>query len=317
MSPLKALGVDVDRNLRAPIDGLRDFAERNDVAHRIPTVAVRSGDTTEKERARILRQPPDVLITTPESLYLMLTSRAQEVLRSVETLIVDEIHAMAGTKRGSHLFLTLERLERLGQPAAESRDASFQRVGLSATQRPLEEIAGLLGGGVATANPDEAPRRGPVAIIDASERPRFTLTIETPAEEHLVLDAPDGSALIPSNGRGKLSPSAPMVPSVWPAIHPRLVELIRQHRSTMIFVNSRRLAERLAGVINEVVEEEIAVAHHGSVSKDLRLAIEDRLKRGDLPAIVATSSMELGIDMGAVDLVIQIEAPPSIASGTQ
>lgn len=309
ISPLKALGVDVDRNLRAPLAGLRAFAERHEVEHDLPTVAVRSGDTTQRERARILRDPPDVLITTPESLFLMLTSRAREILASVETVIIDEIHAMAGTKRGVHLFLSLERLERLCRTQKEGPPGAFQRIGLSATQRPLEEIAELLGGAEPTGSPDVSPPRRPVQIIDASERRRFDLTIETPAEERQTESAAELEVL-PVD-------SAPMYPSAWLAIHPRLVELIRAHRSTMIFVNSRRLAERLSTAINELAEEEIALAHHGSVAKDVRTMIEDRLKRGDLPAIVATSSMELGIDMGAVDLVIQIEAPPSIASGTQ
>lgn len=313
ISPLKALGVDVDRNLRAPIAGLRAYAERHDVAHYVPSVAVRSGDTSQRDRTLINRQPPDILITTPESLYLMLTSKAESVLANVETIIVDEIHALAGTKRGTHLFTTLERLERLRSRAvvAEGRTRPpLQRIGLSATQRPLEEIATLLGGGFATVDPAAGVLARPVKIVDASEKRRFSVTIETPAEdlaeetEHD--DIPIGNAA-----------SAPTVPSVWPSIHPRLVELIRQNRSTMIFVNSRRLAERLATAINEVAEEEIALAHHGSIAKDTRAIIEDRLKRGDLPAMVATSSMELGIDMGAVDLVIQIEAPPSIASGTQ
>lgn len=323
VSPLKALGVDVDRNLRAPIAGLRAFAEREESAHQVPAVAVRSGDTTQQERARILRNPPDILITTPESLYLMLTSRARSILTNVETVIIDEIHAMAGTKRGSHLFVTLERLEHLcaqHREPGDLRPATFQRIGLSATQRPLEEIAELLGGASPSSEPDLPPVRRPVSIIDASEPRRFALTVETPAEEReepappppatdLVGDDPAGDDLPPPPGSG--------FPSVWPAIHPRLVELIRAHRSTMIFVNSRRLAERLSNAINDLAEEEIALAHHGSISKDVRASIEDRLKRGDLPAMVATSSMELGIDMGAVDLVIQIEAPPSIASGTQ
>lgn len=311
ISPLKALGVDVDRNLRAPIAGLRAFAERTQVPHHVPSVAVRSGDTTQRERSLIARQPPDILITTPESLYLMLTSKAESILVDAETVIIDEIHALAGTKRGTHLFTTLERLELLRQKTAtesETAKPSLQRIGLSATQRPLEEIARLLGGGVATADPAEVVKPRPVQIIDASEKRRFAVTIETPAED-LQEEAPDND--FDEDG------SALKIPSVWPSIHPRLVELIRQNRSTMIFVNSRRLAERLATAINELAEEEIALAHHGSIAKDIRAVIEDRLKRGDLPAMVATSSMELGIDMGAVDLVIQIEAPPTIASGTQ
>ena len=313
ISPLKALGVDVDRNLRAPIAGLRAFAERMEVPHHVPSVAVRSGDTTQRERLLITRHPPDILITTPESLYLMLTSKADSILTSVETIIVDEIHALAGTKRGTHLFTTLERLEHLRQKTTTESGAarqSLQRIGLSATQRPLEEIARLLGGGNATADPATRVAPRPVQIVDASEKRRFAVTIETPAEDLQLANEEDD---IPIGNAA----SAPTIPSVWPSIHPRLVELIRQNRSTMIFVNSRRLAERLATAINELAEEEIALAHHGSIAKDTRAIIEDRLKRGDLPAMVATSSMELGIDMGAVDLVIQIEAPLSIASGTQ
>lgn len=312
ISPLKALGVDVDRNLRAPIAGLRAYAENQEISHHVPQVAVRSGDTSTRDRAKIVRSPPDILITTPESLYLMLTSSADKVLRNVECVIVDEIHALAGTKRGTHLFSTLERLERLRNRsfgnATKSPPAPLQRIGLSATQRPLEEIARLLGGGEAPVDPTAPPRPRHVEIVDASEKRRFQLTIETPAEDR---PAPE---LRPDAGEGDRTP---IIPSVWPAIHPRLVELIRQCRSTMIFVNSRRLAERLATAINELAEEELALAHHGSISKETRSYIEDRLKRGDLPAMVATSSMELGIDMGAVDQVIQIEAPPSIASGTQ
>lgn len=309
VSPLKALAVDVDRNLRGPIAGLRAFAQANDMEHHVPQVAVRSGDTTPQQRTAIVRTPPDILITTPESLYLMLTSKADTILSHVETVIIDEIHALASTKRGSHLFTTLERLERLRKRAGTSEGnqseahAPLQRIGLSATQRPLEEIARLLGGGEATADPETPVKLRPVTIIDASAKRSFALTIETPAEDQ-------AAQVVPEDG-------LPSIPSVWPSIHPRLVELIRQNRSTMIFVNSRRLAERLAGAINELAEEELALAHHGSVAKDTRSAIEDRLKRGDLRAIVATSSMELGIDMGSIDLVIQIEAPPSIASGIQ
>ncbi|MCA9062221.1 MAG: DEAD/DEAH box helicase [Planctomycetaceae bacterium] len=353
ISPLKALGVDVDRNLRAPLAGLRAFATRHGVPHIVPSVAVRSGDTSQRERSAITRQPPEILITTPESLYLMLTSQAESVLTRVETVIIDEIHALAGTKRGVHLFVTLERLERLRQKAAAARSlphqtlesdsgpAPLQRVGLSATQRPLELIARLLGGGIATASPDIAVVPRPVQIIDASERRAFELTIETPAEERQAemnrqaaesrkrtsvrsepLSEPDAFDVETPNDFDETIPigpaaSSPSIPSVWPSIHPRLVELIRQNRSTMIFVNSRRLAERLATAINETAGEELALAHHGSIAREQRAEIEDRLKRGQLPAMVATSSMELGIDMGAVDLVIQIEAPPSIASGMQ
>ncbi|MEN0111496.1 MAG: DEAD/DEAH box helicase, partial [Planctomycetota bacterium] len=395
VSPLKALGVDIDRNLRAPIAGMRAVAGRLGADYRDPTVAIRTGDTEQRERQRILRDPPDVLITTPESLYLMLTSKASEVLADVETVIIDEIHVMAPTKRGVHLFLTLERLERLRKLRADRGDGPpyrpLQRIGLSATQRPLEEIARLLGGTEATADPDTPARPRPVRIVDASEPKRFELRVEMPVEEiakqetprHVRLEdepqggsvggaddafpemaadpqllnpfaaealngaPPGGGSTTPANtalGNTSMGPSAP---SIWPALHPRLLKLIREHRSTMIFVNSRRLAERLAAAINELATEEaeaeraeqaaesgepppaasphseqtapieICLAHHGSIAKDARADIEDRLKRGALPAIVATSSLELGIDMGAVDLVIQIEAPPTIASGIQ
>ncbi|QDU54754.1 Lhr family helicase [Aeoliella mucimassa] len=325
ISPLKALGVDVDRNLRSPIAGLRAVAEREQVEYHLPTVAVRSGDTPSAERARINREPPEILITTPESLYLMLTSKAREVLAEVETVIIDEIHVMVAGKRGAHLFVTLERLERLRRQA-NAEAAPLQRIGLSATQRPLEEIARLLGGAEATADPDRPARPRPVEIVDASEPKQFDLRVEVPVEDMARLGSENNTPAIPTGDASRVSnppaiPSGsaagPAIPSIWPAIHPRLVRLIREHRSTMIFVNSRRLAERLASAINELAEEEIALAHHGSVAKDKRADIEDRLKRGALPAIVATSSLELGIDMGAVDLVIQIEAPPSIASGMQ
>lgn len=307
ISPLKALGVDVDRNLRAPLAGIRTIAEREQFVYREPRVAVRSGDTSPAERREIARRPPEILITTPESLYLMLTSKSASVLEQVQTVIVDEIHAVAATKRGAHLFLTLERLERLRSDDARP----LQRIGLSATQRPLETIARLLGGGVATSDPEETPRPRPVEILNASQPKRLDLSVEVPVEDMTDLA---GSIELES---GPTSVAGPPAATIWSAIHPRLVELIRAHRSTMIFVNSRRLAERLAAAINEAAEEELAQAHHGSLARSQRIEIEDRLKRGQLPAIVATSSLELGIDMGAVDQVIQIEAPPTIASGLQ
>ena len=329
ISPLKALGVDIDRNLRAPIAGIQAVAQRKGAVIHVPSVAIRSGDTSQKERREIARHPPEVLITTPESLYLMLTSNAESILASVETVIIDEIHVMVPTKRGVHLFLTLERLERLrrrNRPAAKP----LQRIGLSATQRPLAEVARLPGGCVATADPDMPVRPRPVEIIDANQKKRLELRVEVPVEDMARPSEPAGPpakpSLHPDASKGNALTS-PTPPSIWPLIHPQLVKLIRAHRSTMIFVNSRRLAERLASAINELAAEddpeggenagEIALAHHGSVAKDKRAAIEDRLKRGTLPAIVATSSLELGIDMGAVDLVIQIEAPPTIASGLQ
>lgn len=318
ISPLKALGVDVDRNLRQPVAGLHAVADRAAERHFVPRIGIRSGDTPQSERLRINKHPPDILITTPESLYLLLTSKAASILAAVETVIVDEIHAMAGTKRGAHLFVSLERLELLRR----SKDPTvkpLQRIGLSATQRPLEEIARLLGGGEIRREQTESivvPR--PVRIIDTSEPKQFNLTVEIPVEDLARLaepiDPPPEPTVVAATGAKK---DRPRIPSIWPAIQPRLVELIRAHQSTMIFVNSRRLAERMAAAINELAEEEIALAHHGSVAKDTRAEIEDRLKSGTLPAIVATSSLELGIDMGAVDLVIQIEAPPTIASAIQ
>jgi len=308
ISPLKALGVDVERNLRSPIAGVRAFAQRDGVEHHLPTVGVRTGDTPTADRAQLNRQPPDILITTPESLYLILTSRSRGILAGVETVIIDEIHSLVGNKRGAHLFLSLERLEHLRR-RTNPDVPPLQRIGLSATQRPLDEIARLLGGAEATAHPDEPPKPRPVTLIEAGRSKQLDLRIEVPVEDMTRLGEQQSISGPAAGG--------PTTASIWPSIHPRLVELIRSHRSTMIFVNSRRLAERLAAAINELADEEIALAHHGSIAKDTRLAIEDRLKSGQLPAIVATSSLELGIDMGAVDLVIQIEAPPSIAAGIQ
>src|SRR5450755_1275066 len=309
ISPLKALAVDVERNLRSPIAGIAAVAGRAGIAFRSPSVAIRTGDTPATDRARMIRTPPDILITTPESLYLLLTSGAREILRSVETVIVDEIHSLVAGKRGAHLFLSLERLEALRSTLGQKRPAPLQRIGLSATQRPLEEIARLLGGGEPSGKSGWKPR--PVTIVDAGHRKAFDLTVEVPVEDMARMGEPVDD--IPSGPAAASRPRA----SIWPSIHPRLVALIREHRSTMIFVNSRRLAERLAASLNEVANEELALAHHGSIAREKRVEIEDRLKRGDLRAIVATSSLELGIDMGAVDLVVQIEAPPSVASGIQ
>jgi len=301
VSPLKALAVDVERNLRAPLAGIAAHAERTGASFHLPRVGIRTGDTPASERAQMLRAPPDVLITTPESLYLLLTSQARETLRSVETVIVDEIHALVAGKRGAHLFLSLERLE-----ALRGGREPLQRIGLSATQRPLDEVARLLGGGEPSG---KKWRPRPVEVVDAGSKKQFDLRVEVPVEDMRQIgqleELPSGAV---GGGRRR---------SIWPSIHPRLVELIREHRSTMIFVNSRRLAERLAGALNELAGSEIALAHHGSVAREKRAEIEDRLKKGELPCIVATSSLELGIDMGSVDLVVQIEAPPSIASGLQ
>jgi ATP-dependent Lhr-like helicase len=307
VSPLKALAVDVERNLRAPLAGVSEAAARLGTPLRRLEVAVRTGDTSPADRARILRSPPDILITTPESLYLLLTSSQRELLTSVDTVIIDEIHQMAASKRGAHLFLSLERLQ------AMRPDVPVQRIGLSATQRPLDEIARLLGG-FETGTPGKtakrtlAPRH--VAIVDASAKKALSITVEVPPPLPPDLEAQLKGPLDDEEADTDAR-------SIWPQVHARLVERIRAARSTMIFVNSRRLAERLATALNETAGEEIALAHHGSVAKDSRRAIEERLKAGELPAIVATSSLELGIDMGAVDQVIQVEAPPSVASGIQ
>jgi len=323
VSPLKALAVDVERNLRAPLIGIANVAQSRGDAVTIPQIAIRTGDTPQSERARFARDPADILITTPESLYLMLTSNAREMLRGVETIIIDEIHALVPNKRGAHMALSVERLA-LGVERAP------QRIGLSATQRPLEEVARFLGGvrgmgtGVRTPEPhtsDPIPRIHdeftdqsksrfrPVTIIDTGEKKLLTLKVEVPVEDMARVAEP-----VIASGPASAGPRAP---SIWPAIHPRLLELIRAHTSTLIFVNSRRLAERLAAAINELAGETLVQSHHGSIARAQRVEIEDALKSGRLPALVATSSLELGIDMGAIDLVIQIEAPPSIASGMQ
>ncbi len=314
ISPLKALAVDVERNLRAPLTGIIAEAEVAGVPVHRPQVSIRTGDTPTKERAQFLRSPADILITTPESLYLLLTSQARERLASVQTVIVDEIHSLVATKRGAHLMLSLERLEALRRPGTP-----LQRIGLSATQRPLDEAARLLGGGEPAATKKAKWRARPVEIIDAGYKKAFELTVEVPVEDMSRLGELIGEndAVRPEEIRSGSAAVGPIRRSIWPSIHPRLLELIEAHRSTMIFVNSRRLAERLAGALNELAGREVALAHHGSVSRDQRSEMEDRLKRGELPAIVATSSLELGIDMGAVDLVVQIEAPPSVASGLQ
>ena len=304
VSPLRALAVDIEKNLRAPLAGISLAAERLGEHVHEPRVAMRTGDTPANERRRIQTRPPDVLITTPESLYLMLTSQAREVLRGVRWVIVDEIHALAGGKRGAHLALSLERLEEI---ALESP----QRIGLSATQRPLEEIGRFLGG-----QTDRGPRD--VTVIDAGHRKVMEIDVVVPVEDMAELsDVAETPQRMPAM-EGPASPgTAPPRASIWPAIHPRLLELIRAHRSTIVFVNARRLAERLAARLNELAGEELVRAHHGSIAREQRLEIEDALKRGTLKAIVATSSLELGIDMGAVDLVIQVESPGSVSRGLQ
>ncbi|HEX3572130.1 MAG TPA: DEAD/DEAH box helicase [Acidobacteriaceae bacterium] len=348
ISPLKALAVDVERNLRSPLAGIANMAQRSGVPVHIPEISIRTGDTSPKERARFRRHAGEILITTPESLYLLLTSDASEALRHVETLIIDEIHALVPTKRGAHLALSIERLEAL---VRASGNAPLQRIGLSATQRPLEEVARFLGGadpisqssgapflstgssstrvGENDAQPapltldsldlptdnrelttDNSPHYRPVTIINAGARKALELRVEVPVEDMARLgdieDLPSGPA---SQG--------PRRTSIWQSIHPRLLEIIRERTSTLIFVNARRVAERLAGALNDLAGEPLARAHHGSLAAPQRVEIEELLKAGKIKALVATSSLELGIDMGAIDLVIQIEAPPSVASGMQ
>jgi ATP-dependent helicase Lhr and Lhr-like helicase len=305
VSPLKALTYDVDRNLRAPLAGIALQGERT--GQDVPTLrtATRTGDTPAGDRRDIVRHPPDILITTPESLYLMLTSSAHEILKSVEYVIVDEIHAVAGTKRGAHLALSLERLERLTKKPP-------QRIGLSATQRPLDEIARFLGGRARDPQSGEWRPR-PVAVVDAGVRKPLDLQVVVPVDDMGEL----GKVVEPALLEGPAAGDPEVRHSIWPAITPVLLDLIRQHHSTLVFVNSRRLAERLAARLNDLAGEELVRAHHGSVAREQRLEIEDALKAGKVPALVATSSLELGIDMGAVDLVVQVESPSSVASGLQ
>jgi ATP-dependent helicase Lhr and Lhr-like helicase len=328
VSPLKALAVDIERNLRAPLTGIRHAAHRLGLAEPDIRVAVRTGDTAAEERRKLVTKPPDILITTPESLFLLLTSQARETLRGVETVIVDEVHAVAGNKRGAHLALSLERLDAL---RGEARPA--QRVGLSATVRPVSEVATFLGG------------TRPVTVVQPPSPKRIELTVVVPVEDMSELDTAPGRG----SGDGEDGPAPAR--SIWPHVEERVLDLIEQHKSTIVFANSRRLAERLCGRLNELAAEraeaafearsaargngrmpaelmgqagaaagapaEVARAHHGSVSRQERAEIEEALKAGRLPAVVATSSLELGIDMGAVDLVVQVEAPPSVASGLQ
>ena len=358
VSPLKALAVDVERNLRSPLAGIANMARRRGVPFHEPLISVRTGDTPQRERARFRRHPADILITTPESLYLMLTSGAADALRTVDTVIIDEIHALVPTKRGAHLALSLERLEALIQSRSVSADRSssvgckkpLQRIGLSATQRPLEEVARFLGGveisveKAVTPNSTTPPERAasigytnesqvsdelspleepgldvpdstslryrPVTIVNASSLKQLRLRIEVPVEDMAHLNTMEE---LPSGPASQM----PRRVSIWNAIHPRLLELIRDRNSTILFVNSRQVAERLAGALNDLAGEPIARAHHGSLAAAQRSVIEEQLKAGQIKALCATSTLELGIDMGAVDLVIQIEAPPSVASGMQ
>ena len=354
VSPLKALAVDIERNLRAPLTGIRHAAHRLGLDEPDIRVAVRTGDTAAEERRKLAVKPPDILITTPESLFLLLTSQAREILRGVETVIVDEVHAVAGNKRGAHLALSLERLDALrpgpggyggagsppvtegvlgGRPPRSAQRAA-QRVGLSATVRPVEEVATFLGGTRA------------VTVVQPPSPKRIELKVVVPVEDMTELDT------MPARGGHEDEENRAPRRSIWPHVEERVLDLIEQHKSTIVFANSRRLAERLCGRLNELAAEraeaaaeaslphgngstrapaelmaqagvaagapaEVARAHHGSVSRQERAEIEEALKAGRLPAVVATSSLELGIDMGAVDLVVQVEAPPSVASGLQ
>ncbi|MGO3191320.1 MAG: DEAD/DEAH box helicase, partial [Microbacterium sp.] len=328
ISPLKALGVDVERNLRSPLVGIGQSARRLGIPAPGVTVGVRSGDTTSSDRRKLVSNPTDILITTPESLYLMLTSRAGETLRGVHTVIIDEVHAVAATKRGAHLAVSLERLEALRRAAGTEMPA--QRIGLSATVRPIDEVARFLGGSA------------PVEIVAPKASKTFELSVSVPMEDMTNPPPPPG---VPSTDDTDAEYTE-VTGSVWPHVEEAIVDRILENSSTIVFSNSRRLAERLTGRLNEIYSERIGVplpdptapppaammaqagstsgadpvlakAHHGSVSKEQRALVEEELKSGILRCVVATSSLELGIDMGAVDLVIQVEAPPSAASGLQ
>ncbi|MGH3824568.1 MAG: DEAD/DEAH box helicase, partial [Pseudonocardiaceae bacterium] len=313
ISPLKALAVDVERNLRSPLAGIRQAAHRLGLPQPDIRVGMRTGDTPTEQRRAFARTPTDVLVTTPESLFLLLTSAARESLRGIHTVIVDEVHAVAATKRGVHLALSLERLDEL-------LDKPAQRIGLSATVRPVEEVSAFLAGG------------RPVQVVQSASAKTIEVTVQVPV--------PDMSTLgeLTEDADGTTEQRA----SIWPAVERKVLELVRAHRSTIVFANSRRLAERLTSRLNELAVEEpatprdrmpaelmgqaglaggapevIAKAHHGSMSREQRILVEEELKAGRLPCVVATSSLELGIDMGAVDLVVQVEAPPTVASGLQ
>jgi ATP-dependent Lhr-like helicase len=393
VSPLKALAVDVERNLRVPLAGMAATARRMGMPFHEPEISVRTGDTPQKERGRFRRHPAEILITTPESLYLLLTSESAAALRSVKTVIIDEIHALVPTKRGAHLALSLERLEAIV-------DRPLQRIGLSATQRPLEEVARFLGGcrtgcsaqgagrrmssesrdervsgsGFSSLRAKTAPKDGAPRMVadEASEKARPSLRASCSVRDDksigiTVQDDKCGGALLSDDKSGAVSfsennsflnegeglpsfrpvtivnaggskklvlrvevpvedmarprqpenPNEPKRDSIWNAIYPKLLEIARERRSTIIFVNNRRIAERIAAAMNDLAGETIARAHHGSLAAAKRQEIEEQLKAGNIRALVATSTLELGIDMGAVDMVVQVEAPPSVASGMQ
>ncbi|HEY9293607.1 MAG TPA: ATP-dependent helicase [Microlunatus sp.] len=360
VSPLKALAVDVERNLRAPLTGIARTAERLGGAAPDIRVGVRSGDTPAAERRKLVSKPPDIMITTPESLFLMLTSGARDILRHVRTVIIDEVHALAGTKRGAHLALSLERLQELINDSTDDSEVDHrpvQRIGLSATVRPAERVAAFLGG------------TQPVQVVAPPAEKNWDLQIVVPVEDmadvgaapsrngqqgsdQQASDQADGAdpfAEDPFGGEDLDPAPSSGPPSIWPHVETRILDLILDNRSSIVFANSRRLAERLTAHLNELYAERLGVevpdevkppaqvmaqsgaskgqdgtaspviakAHHGSVSKEQRAIVEDDLKSGRLRCVVATSSLELGIDMGAVDIVIQVESPPSVASGLQ
>ncbi len=369
VSPLKALGADVERNLQAPLAGIAERMRAQGIEVPEVRTAMRTGDTTPEQRRALVRRPPDILITTPESLYLMLTSKSRDVLRSVETVIVDEVHALAGSKRGAHLALSLERLDDL-------LEKPVQRIGLSATVRPRDEIARFLGGSQ------------PVRIVASEASPNMDVRVIVPVRDMTAIPPYSGLGIGPASGKqgarvgrspsgaaawksdrtlraamdkplGSTPDSRIGTTSIWPYIEAAVLDEVLAHRSTIVFVNSRGLCEKLTARLNElyakrqgilpghgcIVEEGaehvssmpsqmrsdlgsttemaqgalavIAKAHHGSVSKEKRLQVERELKSGQLSCVVATSSLELGIDMGSIDLVLQVAAPPSVASALQ
>lgn len=319
VSPLKALAVDVERNLRGPLAGIRQASARLGLPEPDVTVAMRSGDTPADERRLFARRPADILITTPESLFLLLTSAARESLRGVDTVILDEVHAVCSTKRGAHLAVSLERLDTLLERPA-------QRIGLSATVRPVDEVATFLAGGRA------------VTVVQPESQKTVELQVVVPVEDMSAIGEPNDDLTGAASGSQRRA-------SIWPHVEERVLDLVQDHRSTIVFANSRRLAERLTSRLNELANERagaalesdaapaevmaqagsghpsgeltVARAHHGSVSREQRSIVEEELKSGQIPAVVATSSLELGIDMGAVDLVVQVESPPSVAAGLQ
>src|ERR1700736_5583862 len=309
VSPLKALSADIHKNLAEPRRGIRRIAEEMGLEAPRITAAVRTGDTTQSERAAMLKTPPHILVTTPESLYLLLTAeRSREMLRTVRTIIIDEIHAVIGTRRGAHLALSIERLQ-------EVSAAPLLRIGLSATQTPVEAVAAFLVGDRVGRAAMTSPER---AIIDEGHRTVTDCAIVDKGQRTLpdcaIVDEGHRRALDLAIELPRSSLEAVMSSEIWEEYYDRLAELVREHRTTLIFVNTRRLAERLARHLSDRLSAAAVTAHHGSLSKERRLDAETRLKSGTLRALVATASLELGIDIGHVDLVCQIASPHRIAT---